>query len=283
MAFQEQNPGKVKIVAVDLDGPEDKLANALKGQDVVISAIDAGHLMSQVALANACKAAGVGRFVPCSFSTTVPPRGILNLQDIKEDVLDHIKRIYLPYTVIDVGWWYQSTLPKLPSGKTDYAMPATGACFIGDGNVPFAVTDVGDIGLYTARIVGDPRTLNRSVFAYTEVKTQKEIYATIEELSGEKAVPNAISADAIASTIADLESQNPAIHTPDYYKLAVYQYWNTWGVRGDDQPEYAKYLGYLLADELYPGLKTKAKSFNDYCKEVLDGKAHQVYKGVTFF
>ncbi|CAK7200321.1 hypothetical protein SEUCBS139899_003012 [Sporothrix eucalyptigena] len=277
LAFKEQG---VKIVAVDLDGSAIDLAAALKGMDVVISAIDAGHLLSQIPLANACKDAGVGRFVPCCFSTVTAP-GVLNLQDLKDDVLDHIKRIHLPYTVIDVGWWYQSTLPRLPSGRTDYIASPSELFILGDGNTPFALTDLGDIGLYTARIVCDKRTLNKSVFAFTEIKTQNEIYATIEELSGETATRNHLSADKLAGMIADVKAQKPAQNTPDFFKLAVLQYWRTWGLRGDNQPEYATYLGYLLADELYPGLK--GRPFTEYCKEVLEGKAHKVYENVTFF
>lgn len=57
---------------------------------------------------------------------------------------------------------------------------------IGDGETPTAITDLRDIGRYVARVIADPRTLNKMVFAYNTVKTPNEIYSTLEELSGEK-------------------------------------------------------------------------------------------------
>lgn len=56
----------------------------------------------------------------------------------------------------------------------------------GDGNVPFALTDLRDVGKYVARIICDPRTLNHMVFAYNEVWTYNQLYALLERLSGEK-------------------------------------------------------------------------------------------------
>jgi hypothetical protein len=100
--------------------------------------------------------------------------------------LDHIQRLHLPYTVIDVGWWYQISLPRLPSGRIDRNLLLYNTAIGGQGDVPCARTDARDVGAYIARIVKDPRTLNRKVFAYTDLRTQRELYNTVEELSGEK-------------------------------------------------------------------------------------------------
>ena len=101
--------------------------------------------------------------------------------------MNHIQKIRLPYTYIDVGWWYQITVPQIPSGRLDYAvLPTVLNQKIGlDGNVPSALTDLRDIGRYVARIVTDVRTLNKKVFAYNEVFTQNQVYNLVEELSGE--------------------------------------------------------------------------------------------------
>lgn len=81
-ALQELKQQGVKLVAIDLEGPEADMAELVQGMDVVISAIDASHLRAQIPLANACKAAGVGRFVPCCFATVAPPKGVQVLRDI---------------------------------------------------------------------------------------------------------------------------------------------------------------------------------------------------------
>jgi hypothetical protein len=50
-------------------------------------------------------------------------------------------------------------------------------------------------------------------------------------------------------------------------------------VRGDNDPEYAKYLGYLDARNLYP--EFAPRSFEAYAKELLNGKAATIYQGMT--
>lgn len=100
-------------------------------------------------------------------------------------MLNHVKKIYLPYTVIDVGWWYQIAMPKVPSGRADYALMSEFG-IVGDGSKPLALTDLRDIGRYVAKIIVDPRTLNKSVFAYSELLTQQQVYDVVERVSGEK-------------------------------------------------------------------------------------------------
>lgn len=50
----------------------------------------------------------------------------------------------------------------------------------------------------------------------------------------------------------------------------------SWGVRGDNTPEYAKFLGYLTSKELYPDLKYR--TLEEYLYEVLEGTAKAVYQ-----
>ena len=104
----------------------------------------------------------------------------------KEVVYNHVKQLVLPFTIIDVGWWYQIAYPRLPSGKIDYSMNTANDEIIADGNIPTALTDLRDVGRYVARIIRDDRTLNKYVFAYNVVVTQNEIYQLLEHISGEK-------------------------------------------------------------------------------------------------
>lgn len=63
----------------------------------------------------------------------------------------------------------------------------------GDGTVPVAFTSVPDIGTYVAKIIADPRTINKKVLAYTEVLTMNQVSDIMDELSGEKSLRNYVS------------------------------------------------------------------------------------------
>lgn len=106
----------------------------------------------------------------------------------KRDVLDRIQRLHLPYTVIDVGLWYQISVPRLPSGRLDYAVLLPPRLLAGDGTVQSAITDVRDVGRYVARIIADSRTVNKKVFAYSELWAMNDVFDRMEALSGEKIV-----------------------------------------------------------------------------------------------
>jgi hypothetical protein len=57
---------------------------------------------------------------------------------------------------------------------------------------------------------------------------------------------------------------------------SIYEYLLSWGIRGDNVPEYAQYLGYLDGKELYPDFEFVR--FESYVREVLDGKGTGVYR-----
>ncbi|OHW95897.1 isoflavone reductase family protein [Colletotrichum incanum] len=267
----------VQVVAADLTGPEDDLVRVLEGADVVVSSVTASVLLDQIPLANASKKAGVGRFVPCSFATACPPVGVMKLRETKEQVLNHIKKIYLPYTLIDAGWWYQLTPPRVPSGRVDYGLFAPMKHLVGDGSVLSALTHIDDIGRYVAEVIVDPRTLNKMVYVYNEVWTQQQVFDEVEELSGEKVDRNYLPAEALLAQIDRLkkpgeeEPTDPEV-LPWFWGL---QYQYSWGIRGDNTPKNAEYLGYLSSKELYPN--TGFTSFEKYLKDLLAGTARKPY------
>ncbi|KAK4999187.1 hypothetical protein LTR66_001721 [Elasticomyces elasticus] len=268
----------VRIVPLDLTGPYHKVVEVLKDVDVVVSAIGPREQLDQIPLATAAKEAGVQRFVPCGFITVCAPGGIMMLRDQKEEVYNHIKHLRLPYTIVDVGWWYQIMFPRVPSGKVDYAISISGNEIAGDGNVPSAITDLRDIGRYIACIIKDDRTLNKMIMAYNIVMTPNEVCDLMERLSGEKVERSYISEADIRSRLASGKAELEAGST-DYssmLKVVHSQYLISWGIRGDNTPEDAKYLGYLTSKDLYPDMKFTA--FEEYLQEVLEGKAKGVYE-----
>lgn len=104
----------------------------------------------------------------------------------KEAVNQHIFNLHLPYTIIDTGFWYQASFPRLRSGRVDYAVIDTNTDIFGGGNTKDAMIDLADIARYTARTIADHRTLNKKVFCYGQVATQNEIMQVMEDVSGEK-------------------------------------------------------------------------------------------------
>ncbi|KAJ7174377.1 hypothetical protein C8R46DRAFT_945363 [Mycena filopes] len=267
----------VGIRVVDIEGPLDDLVKALAGVDVLISTIDAGSQLSQFQLATAAKEAGVKRFLPCAFITVAPP-GTMAMRDQKEQIYQHIWRLYLPYTIIDVGYWHQISFPTLPSGRVDYAAMLKPKVEIhAGGTKPSILIDLRDIGPLVARIIKDDRTLNKFVITTGDVLSQNEIFKTMEELSGEKIERKYISAESIIAKRAEHAAASKA--DPDNFltwlKLVQQDYNYNKYVRGDNSPEYAKYLGYLDTKELYP--EFRPRSFVEFARELLDGKAEKMY------
>lgn len=110
----------------------------------------------------------------------------------KEQILDHIKKLYVPYTVIDIGWWYQMVTPRSPMEPDPKAftqpMP-----IVGYGDVKIGLTDNRDIGRFVARIIADERTLNQSVFAFGDLKTLTEAWTEVDDVFGTTVMKSHVS------------------------------------------------------------------------------------------
>ncbi|KAI8710718.1 NmrA domain-containing protein [Fusarium sp. LHS14.1] len=155
-AHQQLAAKGLHIVGYDLNGPSSALVEILKPIDI-----------------EAAKEAGVKRFVPSEWVGPAP-RGVIDIKDKvhlflsmrakdlglimyqKLDILGAIQRAHLPYTIIDVGCFFQVFVPKVPSGRSDDAhMIYIDHRMLGDGNQKFGLIDLADIGKYVAQIVSD--------------------------------------------------------------------------------------------------------------------------------
>lgn len=196
----------------------------------------------------------------------------------REEFFNYIKNIGLPYTIIDVGWWYQASVPRLPSGKLDYVTKFNRSDIAGDGNTPSATTDKRDVGRYAARIIQDGRTINQSVLAYSELWTPNEIHALFEELSGEKTVREYVSEQELQQRVRDASAalNVDPLNAGALWTKANGEIQHSLEIRGDNTPESAKALGYLIGKELYPDLEFR--SFRTLAQEVLDGQGVPLYE-----
>ncbi|GME50028.1 uncharacterized protein LTHEOB_4724 [Neofusicoccum parvum] len=272
----------INVVPYDISAPLEQQVQQLRSIDIVISAVGLGSVLDQIPLATAAKKAGVKRFVPSFYATVSPPSGIISIRDQKEEVLCHIKKLGLGYTVVDIGWWSHGFIPFVPSGRTDYARietpPGTNT-LPGTGDVPTAVTEVSDVGRFVARIVVDPRTLNKMVFMYGDVVTPNQVFDLMERLSGEKVERRYVHEAELLSLLSKAR-EAIADGSDDPYAMMnveVLQYVHSWGIEGHNTPEWAEYLGYLNGKELYPDLK--GTSLEEFFKLLLDGKAKRLYSG----
>ncbi|KAE8424010.1 hypothetical protein BDV36DRAFT_242510 [Aspergillus pseudocaelatus] len=267
----------VPLRVADLNASEEELVSILQGIEILISAIGPHDLLQQKTLVRAAKSAGIKRFTPCAFITIAPPQGTMLLRDEKEIIYNEIKRLELPFTVVDVGYWHQISFPCLPSGRVDYAALVPNTTIHGDGNAPNILTDIRDIGRFVSRIIADDRTLNKYVYTWGDILTENEILNVAEELSGEKVERQYESVQEMEKRLEDAQSSLSLDPTDPGKRTLVYitQYVYSKYVRQDNQPRYAKYLGYLDARELYPDFKPI--SFREFFAEVLDGKGKRPY------
>ncbi|KAF8146500.1 hypothetical protein K438DRAFT_1780878 [Mycena galopus ATCC 62051] len=264
----------IKIRVGDIEEPTEALVDLLAGVD--------GHPGANP-LATAAKEAGVKRFVPKFWQNAESPQ--------KEEVYQHIRKLYLPYTIIDVGYWHQLSFPTLPSGRVNYASLFKSKTEIHNGgSMPTMLTDLRDIGRFVALIVRDARTLNKFIFAYGDLLPENEIFETIEAMSGEKIERKYVSSTYISikslltlgllgirrrdhRRTAQLAVTFKA--NPSDFRVSRMDYFYSKYVRGDNTPAYGTYLGYLNARELYPDIKPT--TFREFVRELLDGKIEKLY------
>ena len=224
------------------------------------------------------------RFLPSAWLPVIPPGGVHIFRDMKEQVYAHVKAIGLPFTIVDVGWWYQIAFPKLPSGRIDYALSVPAEDVYGTSEQKSALTDFRDVGRYVARIVQDDRTVNKYVFCYNELHSQLDSWAILEKLSGETIPRKYVLQEEVEADIAEalpmLQTGGVDLKTVEgamiAYKAVTRQYGRSWGLRGDNTPEKAKELGYVTSKELWPEMEFA--SYEEFLSNVVEGKASPVYQ-----
>jgi hypothetical protein len=191
----------VEIRASDwqTDGPE-KLDQLFSGSDVVISTVNSEAHLDQKILVDAAKRANVKRFIPSDFGIVRVPgvndifdkvkshfmKSLNGTSDLAWQILEirkYIEDSGVPHTYIDVGFWYQITVPY--RGAVKGPIPELVREFYGDGEKKTSMVNRERIGLFVAQIIADPRTLNQYVFIYDDVRTMNEIYEVASRIAGE--------------------------------------------------------------------------------------------------
>ena len=91
----------VRIVPLDLDAPHEDIVKALVGQQVVISCLIPLSTTTQIALADAAKAAQVERFLPSAFAIVCSSPDVLILQQIVgTSRIGDLRTFFFPYRLL---------------------------------------------------------------------------------------------------------------------------------------------------------------------------------------
>ncbi|XP_075485873.1 isoflavone reductase-like protein [Primulina tabacum] len=166
----------VTVLIGDLYDHE-SLVKAIKQVDVVISTVGHFQLADQVKIIAAIKEAGnVKRFLPSEFGSDVDRARAVepakSAFETKVQIRRAIEAEGIPYTYVSSNYFAGYSLPTLSQpGAT--APPRDKVIILGDGHAKAVFNYEHDIGTYTIKAVGDPRTLNKILF----IKPPKNIYS----------------------------------------------------------------------------------------------------------
>ncbi|KAH7099983.1 NAD(P)-binding protein, partial [Auriculariales sp. MPI-PUGE-AT-0066] len=159
------------------------LSAALKGVQVVISALNAGGFGQQPALADAAKAAGVKLFVPSEYGNPTHEVSADSLLHFKAALHQHLRTIGLPYTLYYTGWF--SDYNFIPPFGFDVANKTL--TIVGKGNTPISFTsrpDVAHFIAYTLTHLPEDKLQNATLGVEGDRRTLVSLKQTFEEVFG---------------------------------------------------------------------------------------------------
>ncbi|KXS11914.1 NAD(P)-binding protein [Gonapodya prolifera JEL478] len=233
----------VEIRSGSTNDTEEKIRVWLQKVDVVVSAVVARDLLTQIKVVKVTKEVGVTSFVPSDFAGYFPS-GVMALQDKKEIVHKYIVDSGIGYIFIDTGSWY------VEAGLHHRLLTYT---VIGSGDLPNAITHHPDVGNLVAKIVLDPRTLNKRVFCMAETITMNQMGKIYEEETGNKLTWTKADDEQTLRRYKELHATLPPLETnPDLpLELMLVDYTVARWIRGYNVPPEAS----LKSWHLYPEFK----------------------------
>ncbi|KAJ4007366.1 hypothetical protein NW752_007655 [Fusarium irregulare] len=181
-------PTNVKVRPTDFS--EDDLTEALKGQDVLISALGVEGFDQQQKLVDAAVRAGVERFLPSEFSSSSEDPvvlGLLPLFEVKKNLIEYLKskeKDGLSWTGLATGGLFDW---GLDNGFLGYDIKNRTAKIWDDGNKKFTLTNEKQLAQAVISTLNHPEeTRNRYLYVYSVVTTQNEILQSLEKATGAK-------------------------------------------------------------------------------------------------
>ncbi|KAK1982814.1 hypothetical protein LZ30DRAFT_589720 [Colletotrichum cereale] len=184
---KEELPTGVSFKVVDY-ASIDSLTPALQGQDVAVSTVSKGGLLTQSTVIDACIKAGVKRYIPSDWGTsTTDPKAQSELAAILGPVFDTQKYVIerasageIEYTIFSVGG-FSDFFAHLPI-VFDFANKS--AQLYDDGNHRFSSTSTASIGKAVVGALKNPEaTKNRNLKIHELVLSQAQLLALAKKYS----------------------------------------------------------------------------------------------------
>ncbi|KIY68784.1 NAD(P)-binding protein [Cylindrobasidium torrendii FP15055 ss-10] len=242
---QEHKNSGAELRVGDISESQEAIQKHLQGVNILISLVLA--VVDQKPLLRAAKQVGtISRVVPSDFGPTAP-RGVVEMLDMKRDIHEFVHELGLPFTFIEAAWWLMMLLP-LPRSYMDKFLPQTQAqaqrTYAGDMHKRITISTLDSIGIFTAKILADPRTLNKSVlihdgdmslaeaFTYAKKVTKKDFKSEYTKIPDEVILENTRSSD--------------------FWVRLFAQYQNVIYLRNDNDLSTLAARGVLNAREMYP-------------------------------
>ncbi|GKU05865.1 unnamed protein product [Fusarium langsethiae] len=168
----------------------DDLSEALKGQEVVISALGVEGFDQQQKLVDASVRAGIKRFLPSEFSSSSEDPVVLELFplfEVKKNLIEYLKskeKDGLSWTGLATGLLFDW---GIANGFLGYDIKNRTAKIWDDGNKKFTLTNEKQLARAIISTIQHPEeTRNRYLYVYSVVTTQNEILHSLEQATGGK-------------------------------------------------------------------------------------------------
>ncbi|KAL7941023.1 hypothetical protein V8C42DRAFT_355804 [Trichoderma barbatum] len=168
----------VKLARIDY-GSVDSLANALQGQNTVVSTLNHLYYDEQKALIEASEKAGVKIFIPSEYGLDVSISAVRAIPYLRAKGLiqDLLKKSSMTYSILYTGPFLEWGLNYF---FVDYKN-ATAHVWNG-GDVSVGISALSDIGRAVANILLHPKeTGNKELYIASAMGTQNEIVSAVRE------------------------------------------------------------------------------------------------------
>ncbi|MCJ1485900.1 hypothetical protein MMC06_006075 [Schaereria dolodes] len=195
-------PSHIKVHQIDDSYPEDQLLSAFKGQDAIVSTINAAT--NQHVIIEAAVKAGVKRYIPSEFGGDTTNAKVVEVVPVfkgKLAVVDSLKKQEsngLSWTALVTGPFFDWGIKVKFLG---FNLAEKTATIFDSGNHQWPATTLPTIGLAICGILKKPEeTANKYLFVDSFVTSQNEVLAALEKSTGQKWTVNHSTADSLLAT-----------------------------------------------------------------------------------